>query len=152
MLGGALSGIAAENLQRESRDREPDAGVVGEGLAGGPRAGFTSATYWSSTRPAWSAAASLSASSRRPPSAGAKVVLVGDAEQLQPIEAGAAFRAIAERVGYQELSGIRRQREAWQREASRISRVEQPGRALRPLPGAWRDPLRREPRARPRRI
>ena len=49
---------------------------------------------------------------------GAKVVLVGDAEQLQPIEAGAAFRAIAERVGYQELSGIRRQREAWQRNAS----------------------------------
>jgi ATP-dependent exoDNAse (exonuclease V) alpha subunit len=43
---------------------------------------------------------------------GTKVVLIGDAEQLQPIEAGAAFRAIAERVGYQELSGIRRQREA----------------------------------------
>ena len=34
------------------------------------------------------------------------------------IEAGAAFRAIAERVGYQELSGIRRQCEAWQRNAS----------------------------------
>jgi ATP-dependent exoDNAse (exonuclease V) alpha subunit len=48
----------------------------------------------------------------------AKVVLVGDAEQLQPIEAGAAFRAIAERIGYQELSGIRREREAWQRNAS----------------------------------
>ncbi len=54
---------------------------------------------------------------------GAKVVLVGDAEQLQPIEAGAAFRAIAERVGYQELSGIRRQREAWQREASQRFRA-----------------------------
>jgi ATP-dependent exoDNAse (exonuclease V) alpha subunit len=49
---------------------------------------------------------------------GAKVVLVGDAQQLQPLEAGAAFRAIAERIGYQELSGIRRQREAWQRNAS----------------------------------
>ncbi|MFP3590143.1 AAA family ATPase, partial [Paraburkholderia sp. SIMBA_055] len=32
--------------------------------------------------------------------AGAKIVLVGDAEQLQPIEAGAAFRAIADKVGY----------------------------------------------------
>ena len=49
---------------------------------------------------------------------GAKLVLVGDAEQLQPIQAGAAFRAIAERTGYVELEGIRRQGEAWQREAS----------------------------------
>jgi Ti-type conjugative transfer relaxase TraA len=61
---------------------------------------------------------------------GAKVVLVGDAEQLQPIEAGAAFRAIAERVGYQELSGIRRQREAWQREASSDFARGQPERAF----------------------
>ncbi len=36
VLGGALSGIAAENLQRESGHREPDAGVMGEGVAGGP--------------------------------------------------------------------------------------------------------------------
>jgi Ti-type conjugative transfer relaxase TraA len=50
--------------------------------------------------------------------AGAKLVLVGDPEQLQPISAGAAFRAIAERVGFVELGGIRRQREDWQRQAS----------------------------------
>src|SRR3954454_18438659 len=49
---------------------------------------------------------------------GAKLVLVGDPEQLQPIQAGAAFRAIAERTGSVELEGIRRQRESWQREAS----------------------------------
>lgn len=36
-----------------------------------------------------------------------------------PIEAGAAFRAIAERTGYLELTGIRRQQAEWQREASR---------------------------------
>jgi Ti-type conjugative transfer relaxase TraA len=58
------------------------------------------------------------------------VVLVGDAEQLQPIEAGAAFRAVAERVGFQELSGIRRQVEFWQREASRDFARGEPGRAL----------------------
>jgi hypothetical protein len=45
-------------------------------------------------------------------------VLVGDPEQLQPIGAGAAFRAVAERVGMVELEGIRRQREDWQRAAS----------------------------------
>jgi Ti-type conjugative transfer relaxase TraA len=50
--------------------------------------------------------------------AGAKVVLVGDPEQLQPIGPGAAFRAIAERVGFVELEEVRRQREDWQRAAS----------------------------------
>jgi hypothetical protein len=49
---------------------------------------------------------------------GAKIVLVGDPEQLQPIGAGAAFRAVAERVGFVELEGVRRQREEWQRVAS----------------------------------
>lgn len=50
--------------------------------------------------------------------AGAKIVLVGDPEQLQPIQAGAAFRAIAEHVGFVELESVRRQKEEWQREAS----------------------------------
>jgi Ti-type conjugative transfer relaxase TraA len=50
--------------------------------------------------------------------AGAKLVLVGDPEQLQPINAGAAFRAIADRVGFIELEGVRRQGEDWQRQAS----------------------------------
>ena len=49
---------------------------------------------------------------------GAKLVLVGDHEQLQAIAAGAPFRAIAEQVGHIELQEIRRQREDWQREAS----------------------------------
>jgi Ti-type conjugative transfer relaxase TraA len=52
--------------------------------------------------------------------AGAKVVLVGDAMQLQPIQAGAAFRAIAQRIGFAELAGVRRQREVWARGASRL--------------------------------
>jgi len=50
---------------------------------------------------------------------GAKVVLVGDPEQLQAIEAGAAFRATAERHGAVEIMDIRRQREEWQRLATR---------------------------------
>lgn len=49
---------------------------------------------------------------------GAKIVLVGDPEQLQPIEAGAAFRAIVDRIGYAELETIYRQREDWMRKAS----------------------------------
>jgi Ti-type conjugative transfer relaxase TraA len=50
---------------------------------------------------------------------GAKVVLVGDPEQLQAIEAGAAFRSIAERHGSAEITDIRRQQEPWQRSATR---------------------------------
>lgn len=49
---------------------------------------------------------------------GAKIVLVGDHEQLQAIGAGAPFRALVEQIGAAELSEIRRQREGWQREAS----------------------------------
>ncbi|WP_311273682.1 MULTISPECIES: Ti-type conjugative transfer relaxase TraA [unclassified Rhizobium] len=43
---------------------------------------------------------------------GAKIVLVGDHQQLQAISAGAPFRILAERLGHVELSEIRRQREA----------------------------------------
>lgn len=50
---------------------------------------------------------------------GAKVVLIGDPEQLQAIEAGAAFRAIAERTDYVELTEIRRQSVVWQQDATR---------------------------------
>ncbi|QCL82893.1 Ti-type conjugative transfer relaxase TraA (plasmid) [Agrobacterium tumefaciens] len=49
---------------------------------------------------------------------GAKIVLVGDHQQLQAISAGAPFRILAERLGHVELSEIRRQRQGWQREAS----------------------------------
>jgi Ti-type conjugative transfer relaxase TraA len=129
VVGAALSGIAAENLNRESgvesrtiaswepswqQDRErldrrsilviDEAGMVGSRQL----------------------ERVLSEAERQ----GAKVVLVGDAEQLQPIEAGAAFRAIAERVGYQELTAIRRQREQWQRDASRDFARGEPTAAL----------------------
>lgn len=50
-------------------------------------------------------------------SAGGKVVLVGDARQLQPIEAGGPFRTIGEAVGHAELTQIIRQREGWSRES-----------------------------------
>jgi Ti-type conjugative transfer relaxase TraA len=62
--------------------------------------------------------------------AGAKVVLVGDPEQLQAIEAGAAFRAIAERVGAVEITEVRRQREAWQQAATRELATGRTGDAL----------------------
>ena len=50
--------------------------------------------------------------------AGAKLVLVGDSEQLQAIGAGSAFKAIQDIVGAVGLEDVRRQRSEWQRDAS----------------------------------
>lgn len=41
----------------------------------------------------------------------AKVVLVGDHQQLQPIDAGGAFRFLAQDLGYASLQNIQRQKE-----------------------------------------
>lgn len=60
----------------------------------------------------------------------AKVVLVGDPEQLQAIEAGAAFRSIAERHSHVEISQVRRQHEDWQRDATRHLATGRTGEAL----------------------
>lgn len=61
---------------------------------------------------------------------GAKIVLVGDPEQLQAIGAGAPFRAISERSGFAELTEIRRQKSEWQREASVLFATGQTAKAL----------------------
>ncbi len=67
--------------------------------------------------------------------AGAKVVLVGDPEQLQAIEAGAAFRALSEAHGAAEITEIRRQRTDWQRDATRWLATGRTDEAI----GAYRD-------------
>jgi Ti-type conjugative transfer relaxase TraA len=61
---------------------------------------------------------------------GAKVVLVGDPQQLQAIEAGAAFRAIHERHGGVEITEVRRQRDDWQRDATRHLATGRTGLAI----------------------
>ena len=62
--------------------------------------------------------------------AGAKVVMVGDPEQLQAIEAGAAFRSITERHGAAEISDVRRQHEDWQKDATRALATGRTGEAV----------------------
>jgi Ti-type conjugative transfer relaxase TraA len=62
--------------------------------------------------------------------AGAKVVLVGDPQQLQAIEAGAAFRAIHERHGGVEISEVRRQHDGWQQDATRHLATGRTGQAI----------------------
>lgn len=49
----------------------------------------------------------------------AKLVLVGDPDQLQPIGPGAVFRSFIERFGFAEIYTVYRQQEEWQREATK---------------------------------
>src|SRR3954468_18882337 len=81
-----------------------------------------------------------------------KLVLVGDDKQLPEIEAGGAFRVLAERCGALELREVRRQRERWDRDALsdlREGRVEEWARAYAqadrlvtaPTSRAVRDPI-----------
>lgn len=50
---------------------------------------------------------------------GASLVLVGDHDQLQPVEKGAPFRAIVERAGFAEMSDIQRQKDLKDREVTK---------------------------------
>ncbi|HHT0595026.1 TPA: Ti-type conjugative transfer relaxase TraA [Legionella anisa] len=50
--------------------------------------------------------------------AGSKVVLIGDPDQLKPIQKGEIFRGIAARTGYIELENIKRQQDLGDRQAS----------------------------------
>jgi Ti-type conjugative transfer relaxase TraA len=49
---------------------------------------------------------------------GVKLIVVGDGAQLQPVEAGPAFRLVTTRLGRSELNTVVRQKEDWQREAT----------------------------------
>jgi Ti-type conjugative transfer relaxase TraA len=60
----------------------------------------------------------------------AKVVLVGDSKQLQPIDAGGAFRGLSDELGAASLTQIRRQKEDWARQAVTLFSAGEAGLAL----------------------
>ena len=129
VVGMALSGIAAENLEGESgiksytvanrmvnwnnereRLQKNDIVVVDEAGMLGSR--------------------DLSKIIDEVTFADAKVVLIGDPQQLQAIEAGGAFRGVIERVGHVELNDIRRQKESWQIDATKLLALGEIGDAI----------------------
>jgi Ti-type conjugative transfer relaxase TraA len=127
--GAALSGIAAESLESGSGIGSRTIASLEHGWAQG-RDVLTARDVLVIDEAGMIGSRQMERVLSAADAAGAKVVLVGDAEQLQAIEAGAAFRALTERHGAAEITEIRRQREDWQREATRELATGRTGAAL----------------------
>ncbi|MBZ9993153.1 Ti-type conjugative transfer relaxase TraA [Mesorhizobium sp. BH1-1-4] len=148
--GAALSGIAAENLESGS-------GIVTRTIAslehgwGQGRDLLTARDVLVIDEAGMIGTRQLERVLSHAVDVGAKVVLVGDPQQLQAIEAGAAFRSIHERNGGVEIGQVRRQREDWQRDATRDLATGKIGAAISAYdaqgmvhPAATRDEARAE--------
>lgn len=116
--GAALSGIAAENLEGGSGIASRTIASMEHGWSQG-RDMLTSRDVLVIDEAGMVGTRQLERVLSHAADAGAKVVLVGDPQQLQSIEAGAAFRSIHDHHGGAEISEVRRQREDWQRDATR---------------------------------
>ena len=127
--GVALSGIAAENLESGSGIASRTIASMEHGWEQG-RDLLTTRDVLVIDEAGMVGTRQLERVLSHAAEAGAKVVLVGDPQQLQAIEAGAAFRSIHERHGGAEIGEVRRQREDWQRDATRDLAIGKTGNAL----------------------
>ena len=127
--GAALSGIAAEGLQGGSGIVSSTLHALQWGLSNGTIT-FTRRDVLVIDEAGMVGSRQMQQVVSAARQGGAKVVLVGDAEQLQSIEAGAAYRAVADRTGAASIDEVRRQREAWQREATKLLATGQTASAL----------------------
>jgi Ti-type conjugative transfer relaxase TraA len=127
--GAALSGIAAENLESGSGVASRTIASMEHGWQQG-RDLLTTRDVLVIDEAGMVGTRQLERVLSHATEAGAKVVLVGDPQQLQSIEAGAAFRSIYERHGGAEIGEVRRQREDWQRDATRDLATGRTGDAI----------------------
>ncbi len=127
--GVALSGIAAQNLESGSGIASRTIASMEHGWQQG-RDGLTTRDVLVIDEAGMAGTRQLERVLSRAAEAGAKVVLIGDPKQLQAIEAGAAFRSIHERHGGAKIGEVRRQRQDWQREATRDLAHGKTGNAL----------------------
>lgn len=116
--GLALSGIAAENLELGSGIESRTIASLEYGLSQG-RDQISSEDILVIDEAGMVGLRQMERLTSIAEECGAKIVLIGDPEQLQAIEAGAAFRALAERHNRVEITEVRRQNEDWQREATK---------------------------------
>ena len=127
--GAALSGIAAENLESGSGIASRTIASLEHGWGQG-RDLLTSRDVLVIDEAGMVGTRQLERVLSHAAEAGAKIVLVGDPQQLQAIDAGAAFRSIHERHGGAEIGEVRRQREDWQRDATGYLATGRTGHAL----------------------
>ncbi|QHO73485.1 Ti-type conjugative transfer relaxase TraA [Bradyrhizobium sp. CCBAU 051011] len=127
--GVALSGIAAENLESGSGIASRTIASMEHGWGHG-RDLLTARDVLVIDEAGMVGTRPLERVLSHAAEANAKVVLVGDVKQLQAIEAGAAFRSIHERHGGAEIGEVRRQREDWQRDATRDLTTGRTGNAF----------------------
>lgn len=116
--GVALSGIAAENLESGSGIASRTISSLEHGWSQG-RDRLSSRDVLVVDEAGMVGTRQLERVISHAADVGTKVVLVGDPQQLQSIEAGAAFRSLVERYSGAETSEVRRQRADWQRDATR---------------------------------
>jgi Ti-type conjugative transfer relaxase TraA len=128
--GAALSGIAAEGLENGSGIASRTIASMEHGWSQG-RDMLTSRDVLVIDEAGMVGTRQMERVLSHAADAGAKVVLVGDPQQLQAIEAGAAFRAIHERHGGVEITEVRRQHEGWQQDATRHLATGRTGEAIR---------------------
>ena len=117
VVGGALAGIAADNLWSE-------AGIESRTLASWeyqwakgdmlPNA----KTVFVMDEAGMVSSRQMESITRTLNEAGARLIVLGDARQLQPIQAGAAFRAFVDVTGYAEIDSVVRQHAPWMRDAA----------------------------------
>jgi conjugative relaxase-like TrwC/TraI family protein len=116
VLGASLAATAAKRL-------EEDAGIESETLhrmlwrLENGKLELSESTVVVVDEAAMLGTRQLAALVRAVEQARAKLVLVGDDRQLQAIDAGAPFAALAKRFGAAELNDIRRQKREWARDA-----------------------------------
>lgn len=127
--GAALSGIAAEGLENGSGIQSRTIASMEHGWAQG-RDLLTTRDVLVIDEAGMVGTRQMERVLSHAADAGAKVVLVGDPQQLQAIEAGAAFRAIHERHGGVEITQVRRQHEGWQQDATRYLATGRTGEAI----------------------
>ncbi|MET4897640.1 Ti-type conjugative transfer relaxase TraA [Sphingomonadaceae bacterium jetA1] len=127
--GAALSGIAAEGLENGSGIASRTLASLEHGWAQG-RDPLTARDVLVIDEAGMVGTRQMERVLSHAAEAGAKVVLVGDPQQLQSIEAGAAFRAIHSAQGGVEITEVRRQRADWQRDATRHLATGRTGQAI----------------------
>lgn len=132
VMGAALSNSAAENLQEEAGIASTSIAKLAHDLENG-NVQLSSKTVLVIDEAGLVGTRQMQYLFEKAEEAGAKIVLVGDTKQLQSIDAGAAFRAVGEKIGCVELSEVRRQNTQAEREIARDFREGRASEALNKL-------------------